>query len=265
MARDPGRYLVIEGDQLKRTPTVKMNVQEWMFDDMNMTGNDDDYSEKHLVAPDDYICSTSTGASYPGYVNENAFPPPFEKPDCAPGHTTDNLHSPLRYTSSPTLGGQAGFPTDKLTVDTEDYLEPVSVRGSQSTPAVDDDGYLHPQSASGYIDVLSPDEKSTVPALKRQSYSSSSDGEEDEASREPLLGAAENSVYLRTGSTAKPSHNPTTSKKPSKHKNDKQLPNGTNPIYMSNNNGSPVAKQAPVSAHDYNNIDYVNQSRFNPV
>lgn len=44
-------------------------------------------------------------------------------------------------------------------VDTEDYLEPVSVRGSQSTPAVDDDGYLHPQSASGYIDVLSPDEK----------------------------------------------------------------------------------------------------------
>lgn len=58
MARDPGRYLVIEGDQLKRTPTVKMNVQEWMFDDMNMTGNDDDYSEKHLVGKD-HFCHPS--------------------------------------------------------------------------------------------------------------------------------------------------------------------------------------------------------------
>ena len=49
MARDPGRYLVIDGDQLKRTPTVKMNVQEWMFEDMDMTGTEADYSEKRLV------------------------------------------------------------------------------------------------------------------------------------------------------------------------------------------------------------------------
>ena len=49
MAWDPGRYLVIDGDQLKRTPTVKMNVQEWMFEDMDMTGTEADYSEKRLV------------------------------------------------------------------------------------------------------------------------------------------------------------------------------------------------------------------------
>ena len=55
------------------------------------------------------------GAAYPSYVNENAVPPPFEKPNLEPGAAADNLHSPLRYTSSPTLGGgQSGFPTDKL-------------------------------------------------------------------------------------------------------------------------------------------------------
>lgn len=50
MARDPGRYLVIDGDQLKRTPTVKMNVQDWMFQDLDFTGSDTSYyPDKQLV------------------------------------------------------------------------------------------------------------------------------------------------------------------------------------------------------------------------
>lgn len=44
-------------------------------------------------------------------------------------------------------------------VDTEDYLQPVSVRGSQSTPVVDDDGYLHPHQTGGYIDVIASEDK----------------------------------------------------------------------------------------------------------
>ena len=105
------------------------------------------------------------------------------------------------------------------------------------------------------------------PALIRQSSEvSSASDDEEEASREPLLGAADNSIYLRAGGSKKPTHNSApTSDKSAKHKHDKQLPYGTIPIYMSNNNGSPVAKQAPVSPHDYNNIDYVNQARIHPV
>lgn len=40
----------------------------------------------------------------------------------------------------------------------DEYLQPVSARGTlKSAPAVDDDGYLQPQSYSGYIDVLADD------------------------------------------------------------------------------------------------------------
>lgn len=46
MARDPGRYLVIDGDQLKRNPTIKMN-SDWNFDDFQ--GDSDEYPEKLLV------------------------------------------------------------------------------------------------------------------------------------------------------------------------------------------------------------------------
>lgn len=95
-----------------------------------------------------------------------------------------------------------------------------------------------------------------VPAIIRQS-SISSDINDEEASREPLLGtsAADNSIYLRSPDTTEPTHKPSKKNHPAV--------NGTNPVYMSNNNGSPVAKQPP--SHDYNNIDYVNQPRQHPV
>ena len=48
MARDPGRYLVIDGDQLKRDPTLKMN-SAWSFNDLPMNDDDDEYPEKTLV------------------------------------------------------------------------------------------------------------------------------------------------------------------------------------------------------------------------
>lgn len=46
MARDPGRYLVIDGDQLKRNPTLQMN-SDWNFDDFQEDG--DTYPDKLLV------------------------------------------------------------------------------------------------------------------------------------------------------------------------------------------------------------------------
>lgn len=48
MARDPGRYLVVEGDQLKRNPTLKIN-NDWRFEDFQEGDDEDDYPEKRLV------------------------------------------------------------------------------------------------------------------------------------------------------------------------------------------------------------------------
>jgi len=45
MARDPGRYLVIDGDQLKRNPTLKKN-HDWLLDDMDI---DAEYPNKLVV------------------------------------------------------------------------------------------------------------------------------------------------------------------------------------------------------------------------
>lgn len=49
MARDPGRYLVIDGDQLKRNPTLKMN-NTWNLDDMP----EDEYPDRELVCKFDF-------------------------------------------------------------------------------------------------------------------------------------------------------------------------------------------------------------------
>ena len=86
-----------------------------------------------------------------------------------------------------------------------------------------------------------------LPTLKKTKVNGA-DG--DEETLQPLL-QADNSIYLQSKNDdvrARPTHlsdsNPILSA-PS-------LPNGTNPIYMSNNNGSPLHKESPKA-------DYVNQ------
>lgn len=44
MARDPGRYLVIDGDQLKRAPTLKINNED--FGDFSQT---DEYPDRQFM------------------------------------------------------------------------------------------------------------------------------------------------------------------------------------------------------------------------
>ena len=69
-----------------------------------------------ILGVDDYLSpSIASNYPYPRYENEDAVPPPFEK---SVG-VTDNLHSPLRYTSSPTLqhAPSDGDKLSKLLVD----------------------------------------------------------------------------------------------------------------------------------------------------
>lgn len=81
-----------------------------------------------------------------------------------------------------------------------------------------------------------------VPAVKGKTY----DTEADEESCRPLLGAAvENSIYL---------HNPGSTSSIPKLPALAPPPNATNPIYMSNNNGSPTSKKPIIPSTSYENI-----------
>lgn len=139
-------------------------------------------------AADDYLAPSVTESSYvPHYENEDALPISSTEKLRPNSIEIDNLPSPNRYTSSPTLGqatngiypeqlGQFYLPListhvwarkftltlkDDVVVDTtpvEDYLEPNSSASARERPDVDDDGYLRPNLATGYIDVLAGDQ-----------------------------------------------------------------------------------------------------------
>lgn len=82
--------------------------------------------------------------------------------------------------------------------------------------------------------------------MKKNRYSISDD---DEQIRQPLLGA-DNSLYMSSKPTD-PAPRPSLSVN--------SLPDATNPIYMSNNNGSPTIKK-PATQPNYQNIDNANEA-----